>query len=522
MKKTLLCAALIAALSACDNSSKNDSNNSGSSTPAVQQEQKAAVKALTGAAQAEAAESRFKDLNARTNQILATNLGKANPVFKSLKSEFLNYQRGEQSSSADSSITIEFGDAIIAEVESLSTPITISAKNSIDHSDALAEQGIVAKITSTVIVDDALKARLELGDEESARIAKILDYLELDTVLFADNKVEQKIGIKPVELVKDGKEFHYEGLNYTITFLQEDLKDNPIYPADTQLQSGILRFVENGVEQIKLEPISGSGNISANGDMNFKSGAIHFTAPDGVTLHIGNTEILGEKLSFDPQFSQYLGKIDYRLNDIKITSDETHTFEFKQAYLGTNTVKNSDLYNVQIRTGIEPITDFLKDLAGISGVKINKSTLTMDFNNISADALEKLQAAGYDDSIINEAFLQSLIDNAAQNKTELHLNAAVETEAGTATVKIDIKAVAAAANNGGHKNRSSMSDEAFLQHFDIEALVRVPETIPQATGMAAMMEAQVGDFVKKEDGHYVLDFSLKNGKAMLNGQALPL
>lgn len=522
MKKTLLCAALIAALSACDNSSKNDSNNSGSSTPAVQQEQKAALKALTGAAQAEAAESRFKDLNARTNQILAASLGKANPIFKSLKSEFLSYQRGEQSSSADTNITIEFGDVLIAEEESLSTPITVSAKNSIDHSDALAEQGIVAKITSTFIVDDALKARLELSDKESAHVAKILDHLELNTVLFADNKVEQTIGIKPVALVEDGTEFHYEGLSYTATFLQEDLKDNPIYPADIQLQSGILRFVENGVEQIKLEPISGSGNISADGDMNFKTGAIHLTTPDGVTLHIGNTETLGEKLSFDPQFPQYLGKIDHRLNDIKITSDETHVFEFKQAYLGTNTMKNGDLYNVQISAGIEPITDFLKDLAGISGVKINKSTLTVDFNNISADTLEKLQAAGYDDSIIDEAFLQSLIDNAAQNQTELHLNTAVETEAGTATAKIDIKAVAATADNGSHKNRSSMSDESFLQDFDIEALVRVPETIPQATGMAAMMEMQAKGFLKKEDGHYVLDFSLKNGKATLNGQALPL
>lgn len=523
MKKTLLCAALLAALTACDNNSSKTENTT--TAPVAQQEQKAVSKALTGAAQAEAAEARLKDLNSRSNQVFAASIGNANPMFKSLKGEITAYQRGEQSSTATSLVTIEFGDLLKKEDPAFAQPFQISAQTTIDHADALANEGIVAKASTKIVLDDALKTRLELDEEDSARIAKALEHLQMDTTLFADDMVEQVFTVKPFEIKENNDEFLYEGLNFAVKFKQSDLKDNPIYPSTVELKSGKLSLKEDVSQGFTLEPFTGSGKVTADGNMDFKTTSIHGVGHNNQTVHIENIEAFGEKLSFDPKFAQYLGKIGYRLNNISITGFDNQpvAIEIKQVTVDTDTQKNGELYDAKMNISTELTTDFVKELAGIPELKINKTSFSAEFNKISDSTLGKLQEAGYSNAdFVDEAFLQSLWDDLVKNQSEANFAAAVDTQAGTATAKANIKILPAAEPaNESHKNSLAFDEDVVMQQLDIDAEVRIPEAILQKTGAAAMLEMQAGEFLKKENGEYVLIFTLKQGKATLNGQKLP-
>lgn len=503
MKKTLLCLALLAVLNACDN--KKESQET-----AAQPEQSQA-QLVHNENTAEQVEQRFRDLYSRKNQLLnviAAHSAGADAFQLSVQ----DYQRGAESSTATLQLTLNLEQYLKNVDKTLSSePVTLKFTSKIDHSAALAKEGIVAKAVSNVVVDDALKARFELDEEQQKVLTQTLSYLQLNVDFLADDRVKEEILVLPIHRSEEGKSFDYEGFSLTSAFKQSDIKDSPFYPATIALKSGDIKSV-NGEDAFIIDTFEGNGETKANGDWFIKTTPINFhNDKQKQQIRIEEIVFQGEKQRYENDTGIMLGNQRYLANNISVKDAEGLDFLLKSFEIKSGVQKTNDLYDMSFASTAQ-FGDYTLPM-NVIPFKFKQIKLDTALNRtnpkLAQQAMQEMQAGNTN----QEKVVSDLVANAAQNRSTLDLAFDVDTQEGKANAKMNARFA---------DDVKDVTLEKIEQYLIADAKVVIDESLVKATGMEQLFEAQLGSFIKKENGKYLFDFSLKDGKATINGQPAPI
>ncbi|MDO5090586.1 MAG: DUF945 family protein [Cardiobacteriaceae bacterium] len=494
------------------------------------------------------------DLVQKRVEATTANVGKAyqtylqaSPIINKIDVAIRDYTRTDSGASDKTVLTIDWNNGYF---NGEAPPVKELVFNStIDYSDAVAKEGKLAVIKSDIDADALAQSfGIAKDSKEFATLNEILKHVELSATFGDGDALEQHIRIKPVDAKpKDGVHITYEGFDYTVQTTDADLVHGY---GKTTVKSGKFEAVNSheindGPKKIVVQPFAGEGEFKKNGDMTFNLAPFEVHIDDTI-IKAKELDAKGKDMAFDASIGGWLGKFDYRLNDIAVaTATAPETVYVKTVAVKGEVQKSNDLYHTDVDFEILPVSEAFRDISGGMSDALGIQSLTgkMQLKNLSETFYHEFNS-------VNEAFqsyagnlndegrrteaekmLASHVDallaeagkHNASNKFELSLN----TDNGNAEIKSwfemlkGSKPTYAAIKSAFEADSPDALIKLLNDNVRFEVNVTLPKALADATGMTPMIEAMAGQLLKLDGNHYKL--VIKNdGKAItLNGEAFP-
>lgn len=514
--KSLLAASLVLALASCGDEDKKPANQA-VSKPAVVK--KAAGKTYTGAKQAEVAEKRYREYYENSNQMLAM-LFKHQPL--EIKFNVDEYTKGEQKSSAKTSAKIKLrGEEKF--------DIGLNLVEEINHDDSLAADKKIASVKSKYSV--AVSGEEEKTPEDLDKTVE--EYLETSWDILADGSYQGNIAVKPVNKDGNGAIFKYDGL--TAKTIVSDL-DKPIFPFSVEIKSGELKFFD-AKDAFTITPIEITGFRDEKGAGKLKVAPFKVESKDQFVAHFAKGITINEQDKYDADIETVIAeKSSISIPDVTLGDDKL-TVEFAEISGTTATTKKGSTYSTASSFKVSPKTDFVKMLTGIDGLAINSTNLEFNFSGLSVATVKEFQELmssiyaqkGADElDKLGKTFAEKLIPDLAANNGEMKLALNGETQAGkaTASIVVNVKKDAKSFTEEELAILDSKDEKARMKiitdRLSIKVNVAVAKDILAKSGVEALFLITAKDFVKEENGNYVLEAELTSDGVKVNGQVIPL
>lgn len=482
---------------------------------------------LTGAKQAEAVEARYRAIAQATDNMMK--LTEQSNAFIHPSYSVISYQRGEQSSTAQSQLKLQ------PTGEDAKSAIVLQINDQINHDDKLRKDKILAKITSTLSLAPETINSLNLDQEAKEKIATALKHVKLETELLDDNKVAQNLEIIPFDIKDDEYNIHYDGLTTHFDGIQPDGK-TVLQEGKAKITSGKFTFTDPR-NAITISPFNINIDSKKDAVITLKADTIKLesTGSQNFTFSIGQTEFTGSDLNYDKTSGQLLGKQMLTLTDATSTHNTPIAVGFSQIQVSSEVKKNGDNYDYYADTSLSPTSNtnnLIKQLTHLPTPSIDKVHFDISANGISLKtykAFTTLSDAYYFYSNkkfgnltnIDEATIQAGLNDLLVNKNEMNANLLINTEAGKAEAKFQLLPLETATtiNNGNPEDLFKQ----LLSNYFIKLDITIDRKIIDATGMQTIFEGTVGPYVNKDEHNYTTHIEIIDGKSItINGIAIPI
>ena len=393
-------------------------------------------------------------------------------LIKQYQASVSDYQRGDNSATATSKLTFQFGLPLF---EGADQPLTLTNKDTITYNKELLDKGIVAHIDTQADTEETgkllkkiLKDNLNTSDTNLDSILTGLSNTKTATDLHTDGSVHVIAETAPFQ-VQEGddsldfkgmkQEFRYNSKTFADGVMAMNLTVEPFTFTATDKKDGDSATVA-------FSPIKVEYAINEDGTLKLNTSPLksETTAKEGLFIfEVDGIDANGSGVKFDPALMGYLGDIDYNIKNIHVTYNGDQR-PFGDITGKSSTRKNSgDNYDArdEMTWNINGAT--LKRL--VPQIPVEPQSL-----RISA-SMENLSAAS------KQAFLESYIALIAG------LNAAQKTSAANMVAGDTINTPAAVANAAPAENQTA--DTATDANAETAASVPATDGNAETTASAA-------------------------------------
>lgn len=481
---------------------------------------------LTGEKQASAVETRYRNIAKAVEQNIQ--LANRNNPNIDMHYQLKDYQRGAQSSSADSALTLTLGKIYGTEADK---PIIINLHDDIDHADALRKEKILAKINTTVSLAPETITALALNEQEKQQLDTALQHVKINGELLDEDKVKTHVEITPFEKTENDFSIKYEGLTADST-ANQPTEGKLLTDGKGTLKSGTLTL-HSKANTITLAPFD--ANFDSQSDkLSMATSAIKLEGNnsdnprENFTFNIDNIKLDGKNLSYDEASQQLLGTNTLSLNDMTGDFDNRRNHvAFKQIKTEATVSKNGNNYDYTGDFVVTPSVDLVQQATGIRGLNINNATISYDLKNISLNSYDAVRSLYYtiasNELDVNDPNfspelrkkIQVGINDIITNKNKLNGQLVIDTEAGKAEAKIQLMPKEDAKPiTGDDMQQLDANLDQFIASIDLS----IDQKIIEATGMKAMFEGYAAPYTKLEAGNYVSHIEISRDGIVINGQ----
>jgi len=365
-------------------------------------------------------------------------------LIKQYQASVSDYQRGDNSATATSKLTFQFGLPLF---EGADQPLTLTNKDTITYNKELLDKGIVAHIDTRADTEETgkllkkiLKDNLNTSDTNLDSILTVLSNTKTATDLHTDGSVHVIAETAPFQVQEgdDGldfkgmkQEFRYNSKTFADGVMAMNLIVEPFTSTATDKKDGDSATVA-------FSPIKVEYAINEDGTLKLNTSPLksETTAKEGLFIfEVDGIDANGSGVKFDPALMGYLGDIDYNIKNIHVTYNGDQR-PFGDITGKGSTRKNSgDNYDArdEMTWNINGAT--LKRLVPQIPVEPQSLRISASMENFSAAS--------------KQAFLESYIALIAG------LNAAQKTSAANMVAGDTINTPAAAANAAPAENQTA-------------------------------------------------------------------
>ena len=365
-------------------------------------------------------------------------------LIKQYQASVSDYQRGDNSATATSKLTFQFGLPLF---EGADQPLTLTNKDTITYNKELLDKGIVAHIDTRADTEETgkllkkiLKDNLNTSDTNLDSILTGLSNTKTATDLHTDGSVHVIAETAPFQVQEgdDGldfkgmkQEFRYNSKTFADGVMAMNLIVEPFTFTATDKKDG-------DSATIAFSPIKVEYAINEDGTLKLNTSPLksETTAKEGLFIfEVDGIDANGSGVKFDPALMGYLGDIDYNIKNIHVTYNGDQR-PFGDITGKSSTRKNSgDNYDArdEMTWNINGAT--LKRLVPQIPVEPQSLRISASMENFSAAS--------------KQAFLESYIALIAG------LNAAQKTSAANMVAGDTINTPAAAANAAPAENQTA-------------------------------------------------------------------
>ena len=401
-------------------------------------------------------------------------------LIKQYQASVSDYQRGDNSATATSKLTFQFGLPLF---EGADQPLTLTNKDTITYNKELLDKGIVAHIDTQADTEETgkllkkiLKDNLNTSDTNLDSILTGLSNTKTATDLHTDGSVHVIAETAPFQ-VQEGddsldfkgmkQEFRYNNKTFADGVMAMDLTVEPFTFTATDKKDGDSATVA-------FSPIKVEYAINEDGTLKLNTSPLksETTAKEGLFIfEVDGIDANGSGVKFDPALMGYLGDIDYNIKNIHVTYNGDQR-PFGDITGKSSTRKNSgDNYDArdEMTWNINGAT--LKRLVPQIPVEPQSLRISASMENFSAAS--------------KQAFLESYIALIAG------LNAAQKTSAANMVAGDTINTPAAAANAAPAENQTAdtATDGNAETTASAAAIDANAETVTSAAASAATATA---------------------------------
>ena len=401
-------------------------------------------------------------------------------LIKQYQASVSDYQRGDNSATATSKLTFQFGLPLF---EGADQPLTLTNKDTITYNKELLDKGIVAHIDTQADTEETgkllkkiLKDNLNTSDTNLDSILTGLSNTKTATDLHTDGSVHVIAETAPFQ-VQEGddsldfkgmkQEFRYNNKTFADGVMAMDLTVEPFTFTATDKKDGDSATVA-------FSPIKVEYAINEDGTLKLNTSPLksETTAKEGLFIfEVDGIDANGSGVKFDPALMGYLGDIDYNIKNIHVTYNGDQR-PFGDITGKSSTRKNSgDNYDArdEMTWNINGAT--LKRLVPQIPVEPQSLRISASMENFSAAS--------------KQAFLESYIALIAG------LNAAQKTSAANMVAGDTINTPAAAANAAPAENQTAdtATDGNTETTASAAAIDANAETVTSAAASAATATA---------------------------------
>ena len=249
-------------------------------------------------------------------------------LIKQYQASVSDYQRGDNSATATSKLTFQFGLPLF---EGADQPLTLTNKDTITYNKELLDKGIVAHIDTQADTEETgkllkkiLKDNLNTSDTNLDSILTGLSNTKTATDLHTDGSVHVIAETAPFQ-VQEGddsldfkgmkQEFRYNNKTFADGVMAMDLTVEPFTFTATDKKDGDSATVA-------FSPIKVEYAINEDGTLKLNTSPLksETTAKEGLFIfEVDGIDANGSGVKFDPALMGYLGDIDYNIKNIHVT-----------------------------------------------------------------------------------------------------------------------------------------------------------------------------------------------------------
>lgn len=393
-------------------------------------------------------------------------------LIKQYQASVSDYQRGDNSATATSKLTFQFGLPLF---EGADQPLTLTNKDTITYNKELLDTGIVAHIDTQADTEETgkllkkiLKDNLNTSDTNLDSILTVLSNTKTATDLHTDGSVHVIAETAPFQVQEgdDGldfkgmkQEFRYNSKTFADGVMAMNLIVEPFTSTATDKKDGDSATVA-------FSPIKVEYAINEDGTLKLNTSPLksETTAKEGLFIfEVDGIDANGSGVKFDPALMGYLGDIDYNIKNIHVTYNGDQR-PFGDITGKSSTRKNSgDNYDArdEMTWNINGAT--LKRLVPQIPVEPQSLRISASMENFSAAS--------------KQAFLESYIALIAG------LNAAQKTSAANMVAGDTINTPAAATTAAPAENQTA--DTATAANAETAASVPATDANAETTASAA-------------------------------------
>ena len=286
-----------------------------------------------------------------------------------------------------------------------------------------------------------------------------------------------------------------------------------------------------------ITPIEITGFRDEKGAGKLKVAPFKVESKDQFVAHFAKGITINEQDKYDADIETVIAeKSSISIPDVTLGDDKL-TVEFAEISGTTATTKKGSTYSTASSFKVSPKTDFVKMLTGIDGLAINSTNLEFNFSGLSVATVKEFQELmssiyaqkGADElDKLGKTFAEKLIPDLAANNGEMKLALNGETQAGkaTASIVVNVKKDAKSFTEEELAILDSKDEKARMKiitdRLSIKVNVAVAKDILAKSGVEALFLITAKDFVKEENGNYVLEAELTSDGVKVNGQVIPL
>jgi len=249
-------------------------------------------------------------------------------LIKQYQASVSDYQRGDNSATATSKLTFQFGLPLF---EGADQPLTLTNKDTITYNKELLDKGIVAHIDTRADTEETgkllkkiLKDNLNTSDTNLDSILTVLSNTKTATDLHTDGSVHVIAETAPFQVQEgdDGldfkgmkQEFRYNSKTFADGVMAMNLIVEPFTSTATDKKDGDSATVA-------FSPIKVEYAINEDGTLKLNTSPLksETTAKEGLFIfEVDGIDANGSGVKFDPALMGYLGDIDYNIKNIHVT-----------------------------------------------------------------------------------------------------------------------------------------------------------------------------------------------------------
>lgn len=494
------------------------------------------------------------DLVQKRNEATTANIGKAyqnylqaSPLLDKIDVQIRDYTRTDSGATEKTVVNIDWNGNYFNGEEPPVKEIVLNS--TIDYSDTVAKEGKLAVIKSEIDAD-ALAQNFQIAKDSKdfATLNEILKHVELVSVLHDDDKYEQTFRIKPVDAKpEEGMHITYEGFDYNVHTTDADLEFGY---GKSKLKSGKFeasntKADNDGPKKITVLPFAGEGEFANNGDMTFNVEPLEAHIDDTV-IKAKNLEGKGKDMVYDPVLGNYLGEIEYKLNDIAVASaDMPEAVYVKTVTFKGENEKSGELYHSKMGFEIIPVSEAFNALTGGMSEALGIESLVGkgELKNLSGTMYSELNelagefqglASSADDPAKQEAAKQELakrvdtvLAEAGKHNAIGKFNLTLNTKNGNAELDAWLEFLKGGQMTYAEIEKAIAADtpDEFIKllgkNVRFEVNFTLPKALADATGMTPMIESAAAGFLKLDGNNYKLVLKNSEKDITLNGEVFP-
>lgn len=514
MKKLLLSSLITASLfglSACGDKQEAKATTADNSKPVIQAPEQKVAEAKEVVDSATAAENAFKAIT-EASQTYYQNTLSAHPIIKSVTYIQDSYIKGTDTSTATTKGTV----TLTMDIEGKKS-FDLMFKHTIKHDAATLGKGLVASIDSVI----------EKPADSSKEIAQLIENFSYVTDIKADGGLSQNMTLKPVTFDDDGEKVQINGAEISTTSTMKDIAEG--FGSSTFHFKGMTATDKD--DTFTVDPFTMTGDYKPSGEFNFKSTTPLVISDSETKVQVADIIASGNIL-MNKKFNAMLGKQNYQVNNIQITSPDLPTpITIDAVTVDADTqINDKDILSQSVNINLVPAAGLTSSLSQ-GMLDLSVANISFQLNDVPASILSEYQ------NMMNDIYSNIDGETEEADKAEADMDArlktmfqAVKAQGSSLKLGVNLTAAEGPANIDAEVKILSDSPMTFeeletlaspaqiLNLININANAKVPAALLEKTG-AQMM---VGPFIKKNGDVYESTVTTENGQLLINGIPAPL